>query len=53
MSGEAQQKIELYLGRLRQRLRGMNDEDAGLFIKNFETYAAGVSAEVKASAPKA
>ena len=26
---------------------------AGLFNKNFETYAAGVSAEVKASAPKA
>ena len=26
---------------------------AGLFNKNFETYAASVSAEVKASAPKA
>ena len=26
---------------------------AGLFNKNFETYAAGVSAEVKASGPKA
>src|SRR6202012_1505948 len=26
---------------------------AGLFNKNFETYAAGVSAKVKASAPKA
>ena len=26
---------------------------AGLFNKNFETYAAGVNAEVKASAPKA
>ena len=25
----------------------------GLFNKNFETYAAGVSAEVRASAPKA
>ena len=28
-------------------------ELAGLFTKSFETYAAGVSAEVKASAPKA
>jgi len=26
---------------------------AGLFIKNFETYAAGASAEVKAAAPNA
>jgi phosphoenolpyruvate carboxykinase (ATP) len=26
---------------------------AGLFNENFETYAAGVSTEVKASAPKA
>ena len=26
---------------------------AGLFNKNFETYAAGASAEVKAAAPKA
>ena len=26
---------------------------AGLFSKNFETYAAGASAEVKAAAPKA
>jgi len=25
---------------------------AGLFIKNFQTYAAGASAEVKAAAPK-
>jgi phosphoenolpyruvate carboxykinase (ATP) len=25
---------------------------AGLFIKNFETYAGGASAEVKAAAPR-
>jgi hypothetical protein len=28
------------------------DDLAGLFVRNFETYAAGASAEVKAAAPK-
>jgi uncharacterized membrane protein len=38
MSGDTQQKIEAYLGRLRQRLRGMNDEDAREIIEELRSH---------------
>ncbi len=42
MSGDAQQdaqqKIEAYLGRLRQRLRGMNDEDAREIVEELRSH---------------
>jgi hypothetical protein len=38
MSGETQQKIEVYLGRLRQRLRGMNDEDAREIVEELRSH---------------
>src|ERR1035438_155299 len=38
MSGDAQQRIEAYLGRLRQRLRGMNDEDAREIVEELRSH---------------
>src|SRR5580658_5337630 len=38
MSADAQQKIEAYLGRLRQRLRGMNDEDAREIVEELRSH---------------
>ena len=38
MSGDAQQRMEKYLGRLRQRLRGMNDEDAREIIAELRSH---------------
>src|SRR5271169_429150 len=38
MSGDAQQRIEAYLGRLRRRLRGMNDEDAREIVEELRSH---------------
>jgi len=38
MSSDAQQKMETYLGRLRQRLRDMNDEDAREIIEELRSH---------------
>jgi len=38
MSSDAQQKMEAYLGRLRQRLRDMNDEDAREIIEELRSH---------------
>ena len=38
MSGDAQQRIEAYLGTLRQRLRGMNDEDAREIVEELRSH---------------
>jgi hypothetical protein len=38
MSDQAQQKIEAYLGRLRQRLRGMNDDDAREIVEELRSH---------------
>jgi Protein of unknown function (DUF1700) len=35
---DAQQKMEAYLGRLRQRLRGMNDEDAREIVEELRSH---------------
>ena len=48
MAGDAQQKIETYLGTLRQRLRGMNDEDVREIVEELRSHIldkAGVSGE--------
>src|ERR1035441_4883036 len=38
MSGDAQQRIEAYLGRVRQRLRGMKDEDAREIVEELRSH---------------
>jgi hypothetical protein len=38
MSADARQRIEAYLGRLRQRLRGMNDEDAREIVEELRSH---------------
>jgi uncharacterized membrane protein len=38
MSVEAQQKIDTYLSRLRQRLRGMNDQDAREIVEELRSH---------------
>jgi len=38
MSGDAQQRIEAYLGRLRRRLRGINDEDAREIVEELRSH---------------
>jgi hypothetical protein len=38
MSGDAQQRIEAYLSRLRQRLRGMNDADAHEIVEELRSH---------------
>jgi hypothetical protein len=38
MAGDAQQKVEAYLGRLRQLLRGMNAEDAREIIEELRSH---------------
>ena len=38
MAGDAQQKVEAYLGRLRQLLRGMNAEDAREIIDELRSH---------------
>jgi hypothetical protein len=40
MPGDAQQKIEAYLGRLRQLLRGMNSEDANEIVEELRSHIA-------------
>src|ERR1700689_3118775 len=35
---DAQQKMEAYLGKLRQRLRGMNDEDAREIVEELRSH---------------
>src|SRR5271155_5480136 len=35
---EAQQRIEAYLGRLRRRLRGMNDEDVREIVEELRSH---------------
>ncbi len=37
-SGDAQQEIEAYLSRLRQRLRGMNDDDVREIVKEMRSH---------------
>jgi hypothetical protein len=37
-SGDAQQKIDAYLGRLRQRLRGMNDGDVREIVEELRSH---------------
>src|SRR5271167_3388326 len=37
-SNDAQQKIEAYLGRLRQRLRGMNDDDVREIVEEMRSH---------------
>ncbi|MGD0506340.1 MAG: DUF1700 domain-containing protein [Terriglobales bacterium] len=38
ISGDAQQRIEAYLGRLRQRLRSLNDEDAREIVEELRSH---------------
>jgi|SRR5208282_1166955 len=38
MSSDAQQKMEVYLGKLRRRLRDMNDEDAREIIEELRSH---------------
>jgi hypothetical protein len=38
MPADAQQRVEAYLGRLRQRLRGMNDEDAREIVEELRSH---------------
>jgi uncharacterized membrane protein len=40
MPDNAQQKIEAYLGRLRQLLRGMNSEDANEIVEELRSHLA-------------
>jgi hypothetical protein len=40
MPGDAHQKIEAYLGRLRQLLRGMNSEDANEIVEELRSHLA-------------
>jgi hypothetical protein len=44
MPGDAQQKIEAYLGRLRQFLRGMNSEDANEIVEELRSHIADKAA---------
>ncbi len=44
MPGDAQQKIEAYLGRLRQLLRGMNSEDASEIVEELRSHIADKAA---------
>lgn len=49
LSGDAQQKVETYLGRLRQRLRGMNGEDVHEIIEELRSHLtdkAGADGEI-------
>lgn len=53
MSGDAQQRMETYIGRLRQRLRGMNDEDAREIVAELRSHItdkAAASGEVTPAA---
>src|SRR5208282_2268991 len=53
MPGDTQQRIEVYLGRLRQRLRGMNDEDAREIVAELRSHItdkAAASGEVTPAA---
>ena len=45
MSGDAQQRIEAYLGTLRQRLRGMTDEDAREIVEELRSHITEKAAE--------
>jgi uncharacterized membrane protein len=38
MADEANQKMEAYLGKLRQRLRGMNDDDAREIVEELRSH---------------
>ena len=38
MPGDAQQKIDAYLGRLRQRLRGVKDEEVREIIEELRSH---------------
>lgn len=52
IAGHAQQRIDAYLGRLRRRLRGMNDEDARDIVEELRghiTDKASASGEVTAA----
>jgi len=44
MSGDAHHKIEIYLGRLRQRLRRMKDEDVREIIEELRSHIMDKSA---------
>ena len=49
MSDDAQHRMEAYLGRLRQRLRGLNDHDAREIVEELRSHIkdkAGASGEV-------
>ena len=51
-AGDAQQRIDAYLGRLRRRLRGMNDEDVRDIVQELRghiTEKASASGEVTAT----
>jgi hypothetical protein len=43
-SGDAQQKIDVYLGRLRQRLRGMNERDVREIVEEIRSHLADKAA---------
>ncbi len=52
MSGEAQQRMEAYLGKLRLRLRGMNDDDAREIVEELRSHItdrAGASGQATAA----
>ena len=56
ITGQAQQRIDAYLSRLRRRLRGMNDEDARDIVEELRghiTDKASASGEVTAAAVEA
>src|SRR5215470_1593991 len=51
-AGQAQQRIDAYLGRLRRRLRGMNDEDVREIVEGLRghiTEKANANREVTAA----
>jgi uncharacterized membrane protein len=51
MAGDAQQKIETYLGKLRARLRGMNEQDVHEIVEELRSHIlekAGVGGETTA-----
>jgi uncharacterized membrane protein len=52
MTGDAQQTIEAYLGRLRRRLRGVNDNEVREIVEELRSHImdkAATSGEVTAS----
>lgn len=52
MADDAQQRMDAYLGRLRQRLRGMNDDDAREIVEELRSHVrdkAAASGQMKAA----